>query len=164
MTKGTDMDFSITVKPTLEEYKRFNHVVHNAIGKTRVKTIVLCLLLLLITGYLFWIQEYLIALLLFAAWTLTIVLAKAKAERNIKKAWNSNAVLRENESVFRFTESGIDVTASNGCSHIEYDKLYRLIETKTHFYLLSAVNMGSGFPKSLCTPEQQDFIRMHCLK
>ena len=158
------MDFSVTVKPSFEEYKIFNRVVRSKLGKSQSKTILLGCILLVIVGLVFLLGEPILAAALLAAWAAALALGYIQAQRRVKKVWDSNAALREGESVFRFTESGLGITSTNGQAHLDYDKLYRLIETDTHFYLMTAINMGSGFPKSLCTPEQQSFIRERCGK
>ena len=158
------MDFSVTVKPSFEEYKTFNRVVRNKLGKSRRKTILLSCILLVIVGLLFWLGEPIVAAGLPAAWAAALALGYIQAQRRVKKVWDSNASLREGETVLRFTEGGLEITSPGGQAHLDYDKLYRLIETDTHFYLMTAINMGGGFPKSLCTTEQQSFIRERCGK
>ncbi len=156
------MDFTVTVKPSFEEYVRFNRVVRNTLGRRRLKTAVLSVLLLAIVAFLCVMREFVIACAFIGAWAASIALSFAVTRSNIKKAWNTNAALRENETKIRFTESGIEIASSVGQARLDYDRIYRLIETDTHFYLMTAINMGSGFPKDLCTPEQQAFIRAHC--
>lgn len=160
---GTRMDFSITVKPTFEEYKSFNRVVHNKLGRQTIRIAVM-MLLLAIDAYLFWAEFYLFAAIYLIVCAGVVSLAFLRANRNIKKAWSTNAALREGEMQLHFSNDGIEATSQNGYSHIDYDKLYKLIETKTHFYVLTASNVGFGFAKELCTSEQQAFIRERCTK
>ena len=43
-------------------------------------------------------------------------------------------------------------------SIVEYDKLYKIIETKTNFYLMIADNQGYIVSKANCSQELIDFI------
>ncbi len=156
------MDFSVTIKPSFEEYKRFNRAVHAAAPGARVRIIVSVLIILVLAGLVWWMLGFGFACIAYAVWALIAALMLLKAKHSVRKAWDSNALLRENAQTLRFTDDGLEVTTGSGSAHMEYDKIYRLIETKTHFYIMTAVNAGSGFPKEMCTSEQQAFIRGHC--
>ena len=45
-----------------------------------------------------------------------------------------------------------------------YDKIYILIETQTHFYIMMSLRSGCVIGKADCTHEQCLFIREHCEK
>lgn len=156
------MDFTITIKPSFEEYKKFNHAVRISQPGRRMKLVVTALILLALAGFFWWMLGFKFACIACAIWTLAAALGLLKAQRSVRKAWDSNALLRENEQILHFTDDGLEVTTGSGSARVDYGKIYRLIETKTHFYIMTAINAGSGFPKEMCTPEQQVFIRERC--
>lgn len=158
------MDFEITVKPSFEAYKAFSMTVAKRVQHLRQRCILKSVVMVVILGIFIWMESYLLCAGFAAAWGIAIAIGYARSQKNLRKTWESNAVLRESETHLHFTENGIDVTTQNGSAHIDYDKLYKLLETKTHFYILSASNAGTGIPKAQCTPAQQDFIRTHCAK
>lgn len=156
------MDFTITIKPSFEEYKRFNRAVRSTAPGYRVKIAVLVFVLLALAGFVWWSLGLKYACIAYAVWALIAALMLLRAKRSVRKVWDSNAMLRESEQILRFTDNGLEVTTDSGSARVDYDKIYRLIETKTHFYIMTAINAGSGFPKEMCTPEQQAFIRERC--
>ena len=156
------MDFTITIRPSFEEYKRFNQAVRASQPRRRLKLTVTALIILALAAVVWWTLGIRYACIAYAVWAALAALVFLRAARSVRKAWDSNALLRESEQTLRFSDSGIDVTTGSGSAHVDYDKIYRLIETKTHFYIMTALNAGSGFPKEMCTSEQQAFIREHC--
>lgn len=156
------MDFTITIRPSFEEYKRFTHAVRAFRPRRRLKLAVTALIIVVLAAAVWWTLGFRYACIAYAVWAIFAALVFWKADRSVRKAWESNALLRESEQSFRFTDSGLDVTTGSGSAHVDYDKIYRLIETKTHFYIMTAINAGAGFPKEMCTSEQQAFIRKHC--
>ena len=46
-----------------------------------------------------------------------------------------------------------------GVEILEYSKMYKLIETDTHFYMMIAKNVGFIVPKETMTEKQIEFIK-----
>ena len=99
-----------------------------------------------------------IILLILFAIIYPIVIALLQ-KRQIKKVWNSNKVAQNMNVRFDFYDTYFTEINDNGETRLEYDKLHKVIETKTNFYLMIAKNQGfilnkSNFPEGL-----EDFLR-----
>lgn len=76
-----------------------------------------------------------------------------------RKAYRSNKSCKNERSRNLFFKDHIAELRENGSDVFEYDKLYRVCETETHFYLMISKNRGIIIPKSTCSPELISFIR-----
>ncbi len=76
-----------------------------------------------------------------------------------RKAYRSNKSCENERSRNLFFKDHIAELRENGSDVFEYDKLHRVCETKTHFYMMISKNRGIIIPKSTCSPELISFIR-----
>lgn len=77
----------------------------------------------------------------------------------IKKVYNSSKISHDLELSFEFYNDYFMKKDKTGETKIEYSNIYKIIETKTHFYIMIAMNQGyilvkENFPEGL-----EDFIR-----
>ena len=76
----------------------------------------------------------------------------------IKKTYESNELLKDIEQTIEFYEKHFVAKSDKSETTIEYDKLYKVIENKTNFYLMIADNQGYIVSKANCSEELIDFI------
>lgn len=76
-----------------------------------------------------------------------------------RKAYRSNKSGNNERSKNLYYAGHIAELRETGSDIYEYSKLYRICETKTHFYMMISKNRGIIIPKSTCTPELISFIR-----
>ena len=156
------MDSEVETKYTLEEYKRYNKSVMNVFHKERTKLQISFILICVSFALLIWMGEYKYAALWILFWVVLIGILWFRYNQNIKKAWETNTVLKDAVNRYHFMEEQIEIISAIGNSVLEYDKIYRLIETDTNFYIMIANNQGYIINKNYCTPPQQDWIQQRC--
>ena len=76
-----------------------------------------------------------------------------KQKNDYQKDRNQNSKI-----VFRFFEEHFEKKSPIGTSTIYYDKLYKVIETKTNFYLMISPNQGDIIQKENCTEQLIEFL------
>ena len=74
--------------------------------------------------------------------------------RQVKKVFSTNKALQNAVAEFEFYDTHFTETNIYGGATLEYSKLYKIIETKTNFYLMIAKNQGyilckKNFPEGL---------------
>ena len=135
---------------TYEEYKRFSWVLYK---KAYILFVVLFGVFMVIAGaVLDNIVFYAFALLMpfFETWV---------QNTKIKKTYKSSTIAQNIKMDFEFYEEYFIKKSEVGEDKIFYNKLSRVIETKTNFYMMIANNQGyvlckNNFPKGL-----DDFLR-----
>lgn len=79
--------------------------------------------------------------------------------RQVKKIYASNKLARNLEIHFQFGEEALVESTANGQFTVPYEKLWKIIETKTHFYLMTARNQGYMLNKKNFPAGLEDFLR-----
>lgn len=77
---------------------------------------------------------------------------------SIKKYYKSNKILQDIKQEYEFYEEYFITKNENSESRVEYNKIYKMIETKTNFYIMIAQNQGFIISKSNCTEEMIKFL------
>lgn len=77
----------------------------------------------------------------------------------MKKNYKSNKFLQNTVINLKFAEDQFDVVSDRGSSVIRYDDLYRVIETKTNFYLYISNNQALTVIKANCSDELISFLK-----
>lgn len=72
----------------------------------------------------------------------------------IKKVYNSSKITHDLEASFEFYQDFFMKKDKTGETKIEYSNIHKIIETKTHFYIMIAINQGyilvkENFPEGL---------------
>lgn len=131
---------------TFEEYKRFTWVLF-----LRKRTIIIFAIFEILFLFFAWTSESIIYLFFALLYPLLIWLLQ---RRQIKKIFKTNKVLHNEEVNFEFYDTYFTEEFPYGNIKLEYNKLYKIIETKTNFYLMIAKNQGvilvkENFPEGL---------------
>ena len=61
--------------------------------------------------------------------------------------------------IYKFSSDRVEAHSPMVVEILEYSKMYKLIETDTHFYMMIAKNMGFIVPKETMTEKQIEFIK-----
>lgn len=87
-----------------------------------------------------------------------------KKKSNIKNYWDTNKLMKNKIEKYSFYNHCFKSSSKIGYSEINYDKLYKIVETDSNFYFMIAINQGFIIVKDDCSDELIDFIRSWGLK
>ena len=146
-----DCLYTTTTTYSYEEYKRYN--LSLLLKRSRIIFYIILELWILLLGCL--MSNYF--LILFAI-MYPIIIAILQ-NRHIKKVWNSNKVAQNMSVKFDFYDTYFTEINENGETRLEYNKLHKIIETKTNFYLMIAKNQGFILNKSNLPEGLADFLK-----
>ncbi len=76
----------------------------------------------------------------------------------IKKEYNTNKILQNTVTTFRFTEDKLETSSDRGNAFIKYDEIYKILETNTNFYLFISKNQALNVIKANCSEELTSFL------
>lgn len=144
-----------TVKFTYEEYKRFSLTI---MKKALTKSAIGFLILLLFAAILFGMNNSKLAAMLCAFVVLYTFMLIFKINSQIRKTYESNELLKDITQTIEFYEKHFIAKSDKSETTVEYEKLYKVIENKTNFYLMIADNQGYIVSKSNCDNELIEFI------
>lgn len=144
---------------TYEEFKRWNY----ALNKTRF--ILLAILLLLFIGIM--AAYYLLHLISAATLFLSVFLAAlifavfiALVSKTIKDTYYSNRSLLKSPVVsVNFYEDRLESDNKQQFSKYDYEDIFKILETKTNFYIMVSANTGIIIVKQNCSQELISFIQ-----
>ena len=80
-------------------------------------------------------------------------------KRNIKKYYESNKILKDVIQEYEFYDKYLIAKNINSEAKIEYDKIFKIIETKNHFYIMVDQNQGYIISKEICSDELIAFLK-----
>ena len=130
-----------------EEFMRFNRTLRFKNKKMIVVLSVFNLLLIattvfcLVNGYSFW-AALCGVYLVFLDWYLFL-----GTDKRMAKVFMQNKLIAGQQCEFRFYDDHFESITKNGSSNIDYDKIHRIIETKTNIYIMYSDNQGIMMPK-----------------
>ena len=116
----------------LEEFTRFNMIVPLRISRYRPKIL--------------------------AVFAIPLVLVYV-SKRQCRRVYNANPQLQERHSVMRFYEDHLQETSNQQSVDVPYSSIAHLVETRTHFYLMTAANQGMIIIKNNCSAELIHFLQ-----
>ncbi len=145
--------FKVSQEYTFAEYKKFTNAV---LKWNRI-----------ILSIFFWFAFLSGVLLIWVngsstlAWFLVLfpIIYVINKNMNIKKYYNSNKILQDVTQDYEFYDEYFVTKNINSEAKIEYNKIYKLIETKTNFYIMIAKNQGYIISKTVCSEELIDFLK-----
>lgn len=149
-----DALFKTTTKNTLEEYKRFSKKLFYS-----TKNIVLHILMfvfLILAGIVCENQYFIIFAIIYP------IILRLIYDYRVKKAFSSNKLLQNVEVNYEFYDTYFTQHNEVSDSKVEYEKLYKLIETKTNMYLMVAENQGFILAKTNFPDGLAEFLREKC--
>ena len=125
-----------------EEFIRFNRTLRFKNKKIIVMLSVLNFLLIattvlcLVKGYFFWAVLCGVYLVSFD-WYLF-----RGTDKKMAKVFMQNKLVANQVCEFRFYDDHFESITKNGSSNIDYDKIHRIVETKTNIYIMYSDNQG----------------------
>ena len=144
------------VKFSYEEYKRFSLTI---MKKALTKLAIGLLILLLFAVILYGMNNSKFSALLCAFVVLYTFMLVFKINSKIKKTYESNELLKNITQTIEFYEKHLVAKSDKSETTVEYEKLYKVIENKTNFYLMIADNQGYIVSKANCDNELIEFIQ-----
>lgn len=152
--------FSVHTTNSLEEYKRWNFTLN------KPRLIILCILVLLLVPlmvYSAFSYDYGSIWLAVFSFLLTIgacAFFVAAVNQNIRKSYYSNRALQKCPAArIDFFNNYFEIKNERSYSKYFYEDIYRIVETKTNFYIMTASNSGVIIIKQNCLPELISFIQ-----
>lgn len=138
------------VKNTFEEYKKY--VI--ALQKKRIiLTIALLVLFFSFVGY------FTKKVLFYVAAVIVPLMEYFSVVRPLKKVYYSNKLAVDAVLEYDFYDTYFTKKSAAGEDKIEYSKLSKILETKTNFYLMIALNQGYMLKKEDMPKGLDEFIR-----
>ena len=144
--------FKISQSYTFEEVKKFNKVLY---GESMI-FVNFGMIIMFLTGILCIILGQLDSHVLFFILFPIFMVIFPKVELN--NYYKSNKILQEIIQEYEFYEENFIVKNEMTEFKIGYDKIYKIIETKTNFYIMIAKNQGYIISKSNCSIEAIEFF------
>lgn len=135
-----DKLYEIKTKYTLEEHIKFNYaLLFN--GKQMLLLAILCIITL-ICGIISHLWYAVGIAIIFPIFLVLSVYFSAK------KNYLSNKGAQDADVTIEFYENKMIQKTSVGSYTVEHDKIVKIIETKTHFYVMISRNQGIIIPKA----------------
>ena len=144
--------FKTSIKYTFEEYKGFTKAIYRYVYKVHIMLLVIIAALLI----LFVITKNYMTILAAVAFPLFFVYFR---NREIKKVYESNRILKDNFSVFDFYDKYFEQTNAVSHSVVKYSDIYKIVETDKNIYIMVAKNEGYILLKSNCSKELIEFLK-----
>ena len=145
-----DSLFHTTSKNTFDEYKKYVLTLQK---KRLILTISLLVVFFCIVGY------FTKHTLFYVAAVIVPFLEYFSTVRPLKKLYYSNKLAVDAVLEYDFYDTYFTKKSVAGEDRIEYDKLAKIIETKTNFYLMLALNQGYMLKKEDMPKGLDEFIR-----
>lgn len=145
---------------SFEEYSKYNEAVLLKQKGFKAVMITLPVLYVLLMGAVFYSTREIstVFVVLFALLLSTVVFI-ASFKKTIKKTYYSNKAITSCVADFEFYDNYVRELTQNGETKLEYSKIYKIIETKTNFYIMASVNQGFIIVKGNCPDGLVDFIK-----
>ena len=137
---------------TIKEFKRFTWSMMLKNKKLMTRLILLEIGVLLIG--LFTKNYYFVGFAVLYPFAIVIM-----QNRQIKKIYNSNHLMKDAEVEYTFYEPCFSSNDPSGKSRVDYEKLYKIVETKTNMYLMISENQGFMLKKSEMPSGLEAFLR-----
>lgn len=188
MKKDIESDmFEVKTQNTFEEYKTYiraaltAHRASETAERKRQRKITLTLCFAACIGAMIflirlynqtgesWIMSALVVMVLFTGYCMYRVINFAimyrtyKDEKFFRNMWETSVNTLGEEYTIAFENEYFSVISHKFSANIKYDLVKKLIETQTHFYIMSGVDLNGfivckdNLTKDLCM-----FIRTHC--
>lgn len=139
------------------EYKKFSAVlVLDRIKKRAILLSIIFVALIIIT-FIFKDFSYLIGALIgvIIAIPMSLIIIKIR----MKKLWKSSNYVKDKYMEITFDDEKVSSKMGESSTIVKYSDIYKILETKTHFYILVSQNQGFIVKKANCSQEMIDFIK-----
>ena len=139
---------------SLDEYMKFNRYTVWILNKSLLSSLISIVLLFVLDILL---NHKIVGVI--AIYVLVTILLSLSIESSAKKCYYSNKSGINEISTYHFFQNTITELREAGTDTFVYNDLYRICETKEHFYLMISQNKGIIIIKRECTPELIAFIQ-----
>lgn len=145
---------------SFEEYSKYNEAVLLKQKSLKAVMIIIPVLYVLLMGAVFYsTREISTVFVVLFALLLSTAIFIASFKKTIKKTYYSNKAITSCVADFEFYNNYVREITQNGETKLEYSKIYKIIETKTNFYIMASVNQGFIIVKGNCPDGLIDFIK-----
>ncbi len=145
---------------SFEEYSKYNEAVLLKQKGFKAVMITLPVLYVLLMGAVFYsTREISTVFVVLFALLLSTAIFIASFKKTVKKTYYSNKAITSCVADFEFYDNYVRELTQNGETKLEYSKIYKIIETKTNFYIMASVNQGFIIVKGNCPDGLVDFIK-----
>ncbi len=148
--------FTTSTDYTLEEYQKIVRIVQNKILKRPLVLFILIASVLLLA---FLCDDVSMRIGLILGCILVIPVLFLLDRWRIKKSYSQNRQLQGLHADFFFYPDYMESKSELGNSKIPYQKIFRILETPTNFYLILAKTQGLIVIKSNCSDELISFLQ-----
>ena len=146
-----DKLFELKTKYTLNEHIKYNFAI-----ALRSKELMITGIILLITFVCAIIARMFLVIVFAILFPILYVLI---IYMTAKKNYLSNKAAQDAEIIVEFYQDYMIQKTELGSYKVEHDKIARIIETKTHFYVMISKNQGVILPKVDMSDEMQQYVR-----
>lgn len=143
--------FELKTKYTLDEHIKYNFAV--ALRSKEMLTIGVLWLLIIVGGIISQELYIIIFGILFPIIYMLVIYTTAKNN------YTSNKMAQNAEITIEFYKDNLVQKTEAGSYKIEHDKILKIIETKTHFYVMIAKNQGVILPKEKMSKEMIEYVK-----
>ena len=145
---------------SFEKNSKYNEAVLLKQKGFKAVMITLPVLYVLLMGAVFYsTREISTVFALLFALLLSTAIFIASFKKTVKKTYYSNKAITSCVADFEFYDNYVREITQNGETKLEYSKIYKIIETKTNFYIMASVNQGFIIVKGNCPDGLVDFIK-----
>ena len=156
------MPYETSSKLDYEEYKKMALTSYVSMQKGSMAVLIVIEFLCIafaVLGLVFGIGRRGPAMIMLIAAVAFPIILWAMLNLKLKRVYNSTKMVHDLTCNYRFFEDHGESNTVNGTSTFAYKDLYRVIETKTNFYLFIGQNQAFNVIKSDCSDELIGFLR-----
>ncbi|MBQ8540644.1 MAG: YcxB family protein [Clostridia bacterium] len=156
-----DALYTVKTKQTYEEYKKYNDFLYKR-TKLGLLRVIIVIGYILVSALMFYLEMYKLLeffIVFFVVYIAYLFYYKWARVRNIKKSYESNKLGMNSVSAIVFYEDHLDITDEHSQGTVPYDKIYKIYESDTNFYIMMSKMSGMGIVKAECPEALCEFIR-----
>ncbi len=157
-----DILYSVTTEQTFEEYKKYNDFLQKKTRKLGLYRAILVIAYVLLSIFMLYLEMHTFLIFFISCFVVYIAYLfyyKWARERNIKRSYESNKLGKDSKTVIDFYQDHFAVKDDYTQGTIPYDKIYKIYESDTNFYIMGSKISGIGIVKANCSEELCEFIR-----
>ncbi|MBQ8002872.1 MAG: YcxB family protein [Clostridia bacterium] len=157
-----DVLYTVKTQQTYDEYKKYNDFLQKKTKKLGLFRTMLIIGYVLVSILMFYLEMYKFLtffICFFALYIAYLFYYKWARGRNIKKSYESNKLGKDSVATIDFYEDHFMVTDEHNQGTVPYDKIYKIYESDTNFYIMMSKISGIGIVKDNCPDGLCEFIR-----
>ncbi len=150
--------YKTKTKFTYEEFKRYEDECFKK--KNLIITFISALILIIIGIFLtVSYKDYIFIIGVSIGVLVGVIGTIIRINNTIKKLWESNKIIQNAEVEYTFYDDHFEQKSNVSNSKIKYDMIYKIVETKTNFYIFISTNQGYIINKENCKEKLIELIR-----